>query len=124
MPESRRERWLDEAAGPLVRPYAMTGGRTRPRDGTFDVVTILVASGRPVPEHRVLSPEEQRLLRLCRGPHAVADLASESNLPLCVVEVLVGDLLDHGLIEVFRPAPDARPDQSLLRMVLDELRAL
>lgn len=124
MPDPRSERWLDEAAGPLVRPFAMTGGRTRRNDESFDLVTILVGSGRPVPDRRRLSPEQQRLLRLCREPHTVADLASDSNLPLCVVEVLVGDLLDHGLIEVMPSAPATRHDQGLLRMVLDELRAL
>lgn len=122
--DSRRERWLDDAAGPLVRPFAMTGGRTRARGESFDVVTILVTTGRPVPPEVRLSPEQRRLLSLCRGSHTVADLASESDLPLCVVEVLVGDLLQHGLLEVARQEPAARPDESLLRRVLNELRAL
>ena len=101
------------------------GGRTRPHgESSFDVVTILVTTGRRPPEYVRLSPEQQRLLALCRVPHTVADLASESTLPLCVVEVLVGDLLDHGLIEVSRSVPDTRQHESLLRMVIDELRAL
>jgi hypothetical protein len=44
-----------------------------------------------------------------------------------VVGVLLGDLIDNGLLEVSQPVgtgPDDRPDQGMLRRVLDELRAL
>src|SRR5512139_2587542 len=98
----------------------MTGGRTRAGgESPFDVVTIVVVTGRRPPEYVRLSPEQQRLLELCRAPHTVADLASDSTLPLCVVEVLVGDLL-----EISRPVPDTRQREGLLRMVIDELREL
>jgi hypothetical protein len=123
--DPRGERWLDEAAGPLVRPYALTGGRARPRGEPLDIVAILIGSGRPVPGHVRLTREQQRLLALCRRPNTVADLASELDLPLGVVGVLVEELLEHGLIEVTRAvAPAARPDPLLLRRVIDELRAL
>lgn len=138
----RTERWVDEAAGPLVRPYAMTRGRTRPSGEPLDIVAILVATGASPAEPLRLPREQRRLLALCRLPHTVADLASEMALPLGVIRVLAGDLLDHGLVEVQRwappsvpisrpeyaplPAPTSAPhtDQNLLRMVLDELRAL
>ncbi|MBA9007004.1 MULTISPECIES: DUF742 domain-containing protein [Thermomonospora] len=118
------ERWLDEAAGPLVRPYALTGGRARPRGEPLDIVTILIATGLPVPARVRLTREQQRLLSLCRRPYTVADLASELNLPLGVVGVLVEELLEHRLIEVTRPMAAARPDPGLLRRVIDELRTL
>jgi uncharacterized protein DUF742 len=117
------ERWIDEAAGPLVRPYAMTRGRTRPQGAPLDLVTIVFRSARPLPELR-LSPEQHRLLAICRRPHAIADLAAELDLPLGVVGVLVGDLIDHALLEVAPPAPAARLDDRLLRRVIDDLHAL
>ena len=122
--EPSRERWIDAAAGPIVRPYAMTRGRTKPRGAPLDVVTILIESGRPAPAQLRLSREQQRLLSLCRRPYTVADLASDVDLPLGVVGVLLDDLLDSGLLEVSRPSVAARPDNELLRRVLDDLRAL
>ncbi|MFD0685219.1 DUF742 domain-containing protein [Actinomadura fibrosa] len=124
-----RERWIDAAAGPIVRPYAMTRGRTRPRGEPLDIVAILVATGAPPPEPGRLAREQRRLLALCRRPHTVADLGSELELPLGVIRVLAGDLLDSGLLAVQRwstPTPSVPPhvDQNLLRRVLDELRAL
>ncbi|MEU5993919.1 DUF742 domain-containing protein [Spirillospora sp. NPDC047418] len=130
-----RERWLDAAAGPIVRPYAVTRGRTRPAGEPLDIVAILVATGRPPAEPGRLSRHQRRLLALCRRPHALADLASDLGLPLGVIRVLAGDLIESGLVDVQRwstPAtPAGRPamiqphtDQNLLRMVLDELRAL
>ncbi|WP_051712171.1 DUF742 domain-containing protein [Spirillospora albida] len=121
------ERWLDEAAGPVVRPYAVTRGRTRPRGEPLDIVAILVATGRPAPEPGRLTREQRRLLALCRRPHAVADIASELRLPLGVIRVLAGDLIDSGLVGIQRwSTPSVQPhnDPNLLRRVLDELRAL
>lgn len=125
-PGSRRtERWIDEDAGPIVRPYAMTRGRTRPRGEPLDIVAILVATGRRTDEPGRLPREQRRLLMLCRRPHTVADLAAEMDLPLGVIRVLASDLLDAGLVGVQRWAPPtAHTDQSLLRRVLDELRVL
>ena len=123
-----RERWIDEAAGPVVRPYAMTRGRTRPQGAKLDLVTILVRTGRKPGEHLRLSPEHRRLLQLCARPATLADLASELDLPLGVTQVLLGDLLQDGLVEVRRQPtaePSAeRPDQRLLMRVLDDLRTL
>jgi hypothetical protein len=130
-----RERWLDAAAGPIVRPYAVTRGRTRPAGEPLDIVAILVATGRPPAEPGRLARHQRRLLALCRRPHALADLASDLNLPLGVIRVLAGDLLESGLVDVQRWSTPATPagqptmiqphtDQNLLRMVLDELRSL
>lgn len=120
-----RERWLDEAAGPIVRPYAVTRGRTRPRGEPLDLVTILVSTGVPPAEPGRLTREQRRLLAVCRRPHTVADLGSDLDLPLGVIRVLADDLLDAGLLGIQRwSTPAAATDQNLLRRVLDELRAL
>jgi hypothetical protein len=125
--DSPRERWVGRDAGPIVRPYAMTRGRTRPRGIRLDLVTILVATGRPVGDHVRLSREHRRLLELCRRPSTTADLASDLDLPLRVVQVLLGDLYQYGLVEEQRQtaaAPAERPDPRLLMRVLDDLRRL
>jgi hypothetical protein len=121
----RDERWVDEAAGPVVRPYAISRGRTKPRGEQLDLVTILAETGQEPSLRARFSPEERRLLDLCQRPCTVADLASDLNLPLGVVRVLAGDLVHQGLLEIRRQRPvSARPDQRLLQKVLDDLKAL
>lgn len=115
--------WYDDEAGPVVRPYAMTRGRTQPVRGRFDLITLVVA--RPLPAPATLPPEQARILALCRRPLSVAEIAAYLNLPAGTVRVLLGDLLDARLIETRDPPPvlDA-PSEDLLEAVLAGLRAL
>lgn len=123
--ESPRERWVGRDAGPVVRPYAVTRGRTRPRGPVVDLVTILVATGRTPGDRVWLSREQRLLLDLCRRPSTPADLASETDLPFRVVQILLEDLHQYGLIEEMpQAAPAERPDPRILMRVLDELRRL
>ena len=55
---------------------------------------------------------------------AVADLASETGLPLGVVQILLSDLHQQGLISVVRPANEHTNDETVLKKVLDGLRSL
>jgi hypothetical protein len=118
------DRWLDREAGPVVRPYALTRGRTRPPGATLGLIDQVSAAGPHVADARGLGPEHRRLLSLCRTPTAVADLASETDLPLGVVRVLLGDLLERGLVVVAEPAEADSSEETVLRSVLDGLRAL
>ncbi|TDD93315.1 DUF742 domain-containing protein [Actinomadura rubrisoli] len=123
--DAPKERWVGREAGPIVRPYAVTRGRTRPRGTAIDLVTILVATGRPPGDRVWLSREHRRLLELCRRPSTPADLASETDLPFQVVQILLADLHQYGLIEEMRQSEDPeRPDPRILMRVLDELRRL
>jgi hypothetical protein len=121
---SRDDGWIDEEAGPVARPYMVTGGRTRPvGERKFDLIDIVVATGaRPGPDFSV-GPEHHRILGLCQRPLVVAELAAAIGLPLGIVRVLLGDLLHEDLINVFRQAQRVT-DQHLLQKVLDGLKAL
>ena len=58
------DRWMDWDAGPVARPYTVTGGRTRPRgERYFDLVDVVARTGRPA-ESRTLSPEHIQILNL------------------------------------------------------------
>jgi hypothetical protein len=120
-----RRRWFDEDAGPLVRPYAVTRGRTRSHGEPFDLISMVVGAAPAMADRIWLEPEHLRLLARCRDPIAVADLASDMDFPLGVVRVLLGDLKDGGLLSVRSPGPPiyAR-DERVLRTVLDELHSL
>ncbi|GAA0597468.1 DUF742 domain-containing protein [Streptomyces crystallinus] len=129
-PQPTGGRWYDADAGPLVRPYAMTGGRTEPATGgvRLDFIALVsMAADAPGPaEESLLGPEHRSLLALCRTEtQSVAELAADSDLPVGVVRVLVGDLLEAGHITVHRPVPPSQlPDEKILREVIDGLRAL
>lgn len=122
--------WYDTEAGPLVRPYAMTGGRTRPgapgvRFDLIALVTLTNAATGPV-DDAALGPEHRVLLTLCHAePQSVAELAAGADLPVGVVRVLLGDLVEGSRVTVHRPVPPAQlPDEKILREVIDGLRAL
>lgn len=117
------ETWLDRDAGPVVRPYALTKGRTRPPRTAPGLIDMVEAVG---DENGAagLGPEHRRLVSLCRRPIAVADLASESDLPLGVVRVLLGDLRERGLLVVTGSAQQDMSEETVLRSVLDGLRTL
>lgn len=128
------DHWFDDAAGPVVRPYAMTRGRTRgPAHVFLDLISLVIAQrptepaeGAPTVDDDSLAPEHVDIVDLCRGaPQSVAELAAGLDVPVGVVRVLIGDLIDADLVRVSRPVPPAElPDVSILREVINGLRAL
>ena len=124
-----RNHWFDDEAGPVVRPYAMTRGRTSSQgQHRLDLIAVVVTEPHaddPEADH-MLSPEHVDIVELCRdAPQSVAELAAELDLPIGVVRVLVGDLVDAEFVRVNRPVPPAElPDESILRDVINGLRAL
>jgi hypothetical protein len=113
--------WFDEEAGPLVRPYAMTGGRTRTGQTELDMITLVVASRRRHARPGAMEPEYLNILSLCQNPTSVAEISANLNLPLGVVKVLLGDLIDQELVH-FRTA--LTPDNEVLQAVLNGIRRL
>jgi hypothetical protein len=122
---SEDDRWTEWDAGPVARPYALTGGRTRPRvDLRLDLIDVVAWSGAHVDVNTV-SHEGRLIIEMCQVPTTVADLASALALPLVVVRVLLGDLVHDGLVEVRVATPRGRvSDQHLLARVLAGIRAL
>ncbi len=124
-----RSHWFDDEAGPVVRPYAMTRGRTTSTgQHRLDLIAVVVTEPQaddPEGDH-TLSPEHVDIVDLCRDtPQSVAELAAELNLPIGVVRVLVGDLVTGEFVHVNRPVPPAElPDEGILRDVINGLRAL
>lgn len=128
--------WLDDDAGPVVPAFAVTGGRTQPARGDLDLMNIVetrsaqvrsTGADRTIPLYRapLLGPEHEKILEFCRSPLSVAELASDLDLAIGVVRILLGDLLDYGLVQVRQPARVAQfPNERVLKDVIDGLRAL
>ncbi|MEJ3744496.1 DUF742 domain-containing protein [Actinomycetes bacterium KLBMP 9797] len=119
------EIWQDADAGPVVRPYAMTRGRTQPERGDFDLISLIIAT-RSVPSAAAgLQPEHVTIMRLCQRPLSVAEVAAHLNLPLGIVRVMLGDLLDKGYILAQSPQPvAAQPPERIFKAVINGLRSL
>ncbi len=118
------ERWLGRAEGPVVRPYALTGGRTRASGESVDLLALVHATGNPLADTAFLEPEHAGVLRLCRTPKSLADLASDLDLPLGVVRILLSDMRERGLISIQRPSANPLTDARILKDVADALRRL
>lgn len=106
------------------RLYTLTGGRTRSGpDAPFDLVTLVVAESDPVPG---MQSEHVAILRMCRRPTAVVEVAAELALPVGITRILLADLLATGRISARHPRASARsiPDPDLLEQVLVGLRNL
>jgi DNA-binding transcriptional ArsR family regulator len=118
------EVWYDNDAGPVVRLYAMTGGRTLPDRGGLELITVVwaVSPDDPPPP---LPPEQAEILRLCQRPLSVSEIAAHLKLPLGSVRVLLSDLREAGLVAVPQPRSAAdQPSYELLERVLSGLLAL
>lgn len=114
----------------VVRPYALTSGRTRPSGSRIDVVALVSAVRRRAgadlagDDLSELGPEHLSLLRFCRSSPSVADAAAELDLPLGVVRILLADLRERGLVSITQPVATGLHDVRILKEVADALRRL
>jgi hypothetical protein len=111
--------------GPLIRPYALTEGRTESSRADLaleDLVGTDPKAGSPGPW---LSDEHHAIARLCQETISVAEVAARLELPLGVACILVSDLADRGLVTIYRaPSLKGRPQVALLEQVLQGLQQL
>lgn len=108
----------------LVRPYAVTGGRTKPRY-QLQIEAMVAASHYEARDLSVLSPECQAILGFCRDWRSVAEISAVLRMPLGVARVLIADMAVEGLVRVHQlDHAQGRPDLNLLERVLSGLRKL
>jgi hypothetical protein len=115
--------WYDDEAGPLVRPFAMTRGRSSARYD-LDIITLVMTNAFEPPG---LEPEAVDIMRMCEYPQSIAEISAKLALPIVVVKILVSDLIDERLV-IFRSPPSptnvTSPDKDILQAVLDGIRRL
>lgn len=124
------EPWFDDAAGPLVRPYAVTRGRTMGAGHDLDMLTLVVTVSTP-PRMRQVEPEYADIVQLCETPQSVAEVSAHLGLPLAVSKILVGDLITEGWLNFRSPVSRDSDndiagigDLNILQAVLTGIRKL
>lgn len=122
--DARPDGDTEERSGVRVRPYAMTGGRTRAATH-LEIETILVATDLGRRQAAAMAHERGRIVRLCAEAMSVAEVSARLHLPLGVARVLAGDLVSEGCLDFNRDRDaGASPDVNLLERVFDGLRSL
>jgi len=113
----------DAGDGLRVRPYAITGGRTR---AATEVPIEAIVYRTPTGDRALtnLSMERGQILGLLASPQSAAEISARLRLPLGVARVVLGDLVDEGYVALNTRSATGRPDLRLLERVLDGLQAL
>src|ERR1700734_1922414 len=110
---------MDRDAGPIVRPYALTGGRTQPAGEDFDLLAIVWSIRDALPDRRRVGPEHGLVLERCQPFRGVAGVAADLELPLGVTRILLSDMRERGLVAIRRPPRAQVTDLKILQDVLD-----
>jgi hypothetical protein len=111
---------------PAIRPFLLTtggvsaGGVAAP----MPVETQIVSTSAGLLSLNSLTFEHQDIVAACRRPQSVAELAARLRLHLNVVRVLAEDLRAAGHLTIHRPNAGIAQDLSILRRVIDGLRAV
>jgi hypothetical protein len=124
-----------EHVGPVVRPYTVTRGRVQSAAYRLDLVTLVVALRDDLAwadpygadphgaDPHWAEPEHRQILRLCRQPVSVAEVAARTSLPISVVKVLLGDLIEHRQLIFRSPSVETQArDPQFLQAVLNGIR--
>jgi hypothetical protein len=106
-----------------VRPYAITGGRTRPRHHLL--VETLISVPNYDPEFsETLMPESRALYERARMTMSIAELSTHLTTPLGVVRVLISDLAAQEMVFIHPTGHAYHYDRNILERILDGLKRL
>ncbi|WP_326596537.1 DUF742 domain-containing protein [Streptomyces brevispora] len=110
----------EEPRASAIRPYVITGGRAETGGEPLSWESLVMATEEAFPAS--LQPEHLAILAHCEGLISVAEVAAHIGQPPSVIQVLLFDLLEWGLIVTRPPIPPAeRADVTMLRKVLHGL---
>ncbi|MEU0151027.1 DUF742 domain-containing protein [Micromonospora fulviviridis] len=112
--------------GALVRPYAVTRGRTEPLQN-IALEAVLSCTATQAAEARFAGHDKYRIASVCEGrAQSLAEIAAYTRMPLGVTRVLVADMVAEGLLTLHTAAPATgfAARMNLLGRVLSGLREL
>jgi hypothetical protein len=108
-----------ESDGVLIRPFMVTGGRTRPLHDGLKLETMVFAQ--PAALSAPLQFEQRRAIELAQEPITVAELASALDLPIGVARVLIADLYTGNYLSLREPT---QLETQTIERIRDLVRAL
>lgn len=113
----------EEGSDFRVRPYALTGGRTR-SNLDLPLETLVLCNPRGAAVLNQVGLEQRRILTLASSPVSLAEISAHLDVVIGATRVLVGDLVAAGFLESRSGSYAEQPDVQLLERVLDGLKAL
>ncbi|KAA9158394.1 DUF742 domain-containing protein [Amycolatopsis acidicola] len=124
----RPEPGFGEEETAVVRPYALTGGRTK-ASYLLELETLIsVKDGADARLQSGTAPiEHHSIVEECRTPRSVAEVAALLRVPVGVARVLISDAADAGLVTVHKTVSgndNAEAHLMLMERVLSGLRRL
>ena len=107
----------DAGGGSFMRPFLLTGGRTRSDAGELAVeAMVAVSAGSTPPADHDLA----KIYDLCKTPNSIAEISAKCSMPLGVARVLVADLWGEGSLELLETTRS--DDIAIVRRLLDGIR--
>ena len=111
----------DEAYRPrLIRSYTLTAGRTATTVDLALEATLRLQAGAEAP---VLSPSAAQVLEVC-DRRSVAEVSALTKMPIGVTRVLLGDLIEQGLVRIQATITDKTSTDERLELIERTLRGL
>lgn len=113
-----------EPQGRLVRPYAITGGRTAAAGPAIELESQVVATPRGTERLNRYRWEAARVIEAASAPLGMIEVASRLDLPIGVARVVISDLVKEGAIQLLDAPHEQSSYADLLEKVLDGIRKL
>ncbi len=111
----------DEAYRPrLIRSYTLTAGRTATNVDLAMEATLRLQAGAEAP---VLTPSAAQVLEVC-DRRSVAEVSALTKMPIGVTRVLLGDLIEQGLVRIQATINDKTSTDERLELIERTLRGL
>ena len=111
----------EEPAARIVRPYTITAGRTR---STVDLPMEATLVLEPAAHDREWGSDLQgRIVEVC-DRRSVAEVSAAVKMPIGVVRVLLGDLVEQGFVGVQATLNDSSSRDERLDLIERTLRGL
>jgi hypothetical protein len=111
----------DEGYRPrLIRSYTLTAGRTAAKVELAMEATLRLQAGAEAP---VLSPSAAQVLEVC-DRRSVAEVSALTKMPIGVTRVLLGDLIEQGLVRIQATINDSTSTDERLELIERTLRGL
>jgi len=119
-----RGNWDDgviyEDEEPRTRPFIVASGKTAPK-AHVAIEMLVEATG----TDKLVRFEKRKLIEQASSPISVAELSSHLKMPIGTTMVIVGELLDEGLLKAHKTAEQSGlTDLNIMTRIIQRVREL